>query len=70
MPLSMVSIGDEKKIVAFSSDQKMKNRLISMGFVPGRNIKIIEINAAGLIIEVNSVRIALNRGLAHLIQVI
>lgn len=70
MPLSMVNVGEEKKIISFSSDQKLKNRLMSMGFIPGRNIKIVEINSAGLIIEVKNVRIALNRGLAHLIQVI
>jgi ferrous iron transport protein A len=69
MPLSFVSSGDVREVISFSSNDKFKDRLLAMGIVPGRTIKIIDITKTGLIIEVQNTRFALNRGLAHLIQV-
>lgn len=70
MPLSFVNSGEVRQVVSFTSNEKFKDRLLAMGIVPGRNIKIIEITSAGMIIEVQNTRFALNKGLAHLIQVI
>ncbi|MGH4038329.1 MAG: FeoA family protein [Sphaerochaeta sp.] len=70
MPLSYVNPGETKQVVSFSAGNKYKDRFMSMGIVPGRNIKIVDITNAGLIIEVQNTRFALNKGLAHLIQVI
>ena len=69
MPLSFVNSGDVREVISFSSNDKFKDRLLAMGIVPGRTIKIIDITKTGLIIEVQNTRFALNRGLAHLIQV-
>lgn len=70
MPLSFVNSGEVRKVVSFTSSDKFKDRLLAMGIVPGRTIKIIDITQSGLIIEVQNTRFALNKGLAHLIQVI
>jgi ferrous iron transport protein A len=69
MPLSFVNSGEVKEVISFSSNDKFKDRLLAMGIVPGRTIKIIDITKTGMIIEVQNTRFALNKGLAHLIQV-
>lgn len=69
MPLSFVNSGEVREVVSFSSNDKFKDRLLAMGIVPGRSIKIITITKTGMIIEVQNTRFALNKGLAHLIQV-
>lgn len=69
MPLSFVNSGEVKEIVSFSTSHKFKDRLLAMGIVPGRKIKIVDVTKTGMIIEVQNTRFALNRGLAHIIQV-
>jgi ferrous iron transport protein A len=70
MPLSFVNSGEVREVISFTSSDKFKDRLLAMGIVPGRTIKIIDITKTGMIIEVQNTRFALNKGLAHLIQVI
>ncbi|MGD1820330.1 MAG: FeoA family protein [Pleomorphochaeta sp.] len=69
MPLSMLGLGESKKVVSISASSELKDRLLSMGFVPGNSVKIINMNNMGLVLEVKGTRLALNKGLAHLIQV-
>ncbi len=69
MPLSMLSLGDSKEIVSISASSDLKQRLLSMGFVPGNSVTIVSMNSMGLVLEIKGTRLALNKGLAHLIQV-
>ncbi|MGD1816841.1 MAG: FeoA family protein [Pleomorphochaeta sp.] len=69
MPLSMLGLGESKKVVSISASSELKDRLLSMGFVPGNSVKIINMNNMGLVLEIKGTRLALNKGLAHLIQV-
>lgn len=69
MPLSMLSLGDSKEIVSISASSELKQRLLSMGFVPGNSVTIVSESPMGLVLEIKGTRLALNKGLAHLIQV-
>ncbi|MGD1823294.1 MAG: FeoA family protein [Pleomorphochaeta sp.] len=69
MPLSMLSQGESKEIISISASSELKDRLLSMGFVPGNSVKIVNLNSMGLVLEIKGTRLALNKGLAHLIQV-
>jgi Fe2+ transport system protein FeoA len=69
MPLSFVNQGETRKVISFHAEDKFRDRLLAMGICPGRTIKIIDITPAGMIIEVQNTRFALNKGLAQLIQV-
>ncbi|NCD05098.1 MAG: ferrous iron transport protein A [Spirochaetia bacterium] len=69
MPLSMLSLGESKEIVSISASSDLKQRLLSMGFVPGNSVTIVSMNSMGLVLEIKGTRLALNKGLAHLIQV-
>ncbi len=69
MPLSMLSLGESKKIVSISASPDLKQRLLSMGFVPGNAVTIVSVSPMGLVLNVKGTKLALNKGLAHLIQV-
>ena len=40
-----------------------------MGFVPGNAVTIVSVSPMGLVLNVKGTKLALNKGLAHLIQV-
>jgi ferrous iron transport protein A len=69
MPLSMLSLGESKEIISISASPDLKQRLLSMGFVPGNSVTIVSMSSQGLVLEIKGTRLALNKGLAHLIQV-
>ncbi len=69
MPLSMLSLGESKEIISISASPDLKQRLLSMGFVPGNSVTIVSMSNQGLVLEIKGTRLALNKGLAHLIQV-
>ena len=69
MPLSMLSLGESKEIISISATSDLKQRLLSMGFVPGNSVTIVSMSSMGLVLEIKGTRLALNKGLAHLIQV-
>jgi ferrous iron transport protein A len=65
----MLSLGESKEIISISATSDLKQRLLSMGFVPGNSVTIVSLNSMGLVLEIKGTRLALNKGLAHLIQV-
>ena len=65
----MLSLGESKEIVSISASSDLKQRLLSMVFVPGNSVTIVSMNSMGLVLEIKGTRLALNKGLAHLIQV-
>ena len=69
MPLSMVQIGEKKIIVSLNGEDSMKQHLLDLGFVFGQQVEIIGKSSNGLILSLKGVRLALNQGLAHRINV-
>lgn len=69
MPLSNLSLGESKEIVSINASTELKDRLLSMGFVPGNSVKVVTQNVMGIILEIKGTRLALNKDLAHQIKV-
>lgn len=65
----MVQVGERKIIVSLHGEDSMKQHLLDLGFVYGQEIEIIGKNSNGLILSMKGVRLALNQGLAHRINV-
>ena len=59
MALALMSIGEKRKVT----------KLQDLGFAPGSEVQVLGENAAGMILLVKGVRIALDRGLAGKILV-
>jgi len=70
MPLTMIKSGDDKIIQSLRGSERLKNKLLSMGFVPGQSISVIKESKNGMILNVKGSRIAVDKGLAFLIQVL
>ncbi|WP_363299103.1 FeoA domain-containing protein [uncultured Sphaerochaeta sp.] len=69
MPLSFAQAGETRKILSLQGDDTMKQHLLDMGFVAGQIVQIIGNSNQGLVLSIKGVRLALNRGLAHRINV-
>lgn len=69
MPLTMLNTGDYGKVIGINGAQDFEKRLIALGFVKGSKLKVIGSSACGLIVEIKGTRVALNYGLAQMLQV-
>lgn len=69
MALSMVDVGDIRKIVELRAKDSIKKHLQSLGFLVGENVEVISDNPSGLIIMIKGTKVALNRGMANKIIV-
>lgn len=69
MPLTMVTIGEEKVIMDFKGKEEVKRHLKDLGFIKGQSIRVLGTNTSGIILLVKGVRVALNKGLATKIMV-
>ncbi len=69
MPLSMVRIGEKRTVVSLHGEDTMKQHLLDLGFVFGQQVEIVGKSSNGIILSVKGVRLALNQGLAHRINV-
>ena len=69
MPLSFAQAGETHKVLSLQGDDTTKQHLLDMGFVSGQIVQIIGNSNQGLILSIKGVRLALNRGLAHRINV-
>jgi len=68
LPLVLVSSGEKVRVEKFLGGLQMKNKLASMGLVPGEEIEIIN-NCGPVIISVKGSRLALGQGVAQKILV-
>ena len=64
MALALAGIGEKRVVTG-----EMIRHLQDLGFTTGSEIEVLGENAAGMILLVKGVRIALNRGLANRIMV-
>jgi ferrous iron transport protein A len=69
MALSLMSIGETRTITKVRGKEDVLRHLQDLGFAPGSEVQVIGENAAGMILLVKGVRIALDRGLASKILV-
>ena len=69
MPLAMVMEGETRTITDFKGQEELKRHLQDLWFIRGERVRVVGENAAGMILMVKGVKVALNRGLAHRIMV-
>ncbi|NLK05264.1 MAG: ferrous iron transport protein A [Spirochaetales bacterium] len=69
MPLPYAQVGETRRIVSLHADEELKRHLMDLGFVIGERVQIVGTTKEGLILSLKGVRLALNRGLAHQINV-
>lgn len=69
MALALVSIGETRTIVKLRGKDEIVRHLQDLGFAPGSEVQVLGENAAGMILLVKGVRIALDKGLASKILV-
>ncbi len=69
MALALMSIGERRRVIKLRGKDEVIRHLQNLGFAPGSEIQVLGENAAGMILLVKGVRIALDRGLAGKIMV-
>ena len=69
MPLPYAQVAEARRIVSLHVDEGLKRDLMDLGFVIGERVQIVGTTKEGLILSLKGVRLALNRGLAHQINV-
>lgn len=70
MPLAMVSPGQEVRLIAIQSGQRMRKRLADLGLNLGMTVRVLQHDGQGpIILAVKDSRLALGRGVAHKILV-
>lgn len=69
MALTFMNVGEVKKITVLKGREDVIRHLQNLGFAPGTEVQVVGHNAAGMILQVKGVRIALDRGLAAKILV-
>ncbi len=69
MALALAGIGEKCVITDIHGKDEIIHHLQDLGFTPGSEVEILGQNAAGMILLVKGVRIALNRSLANRIMV-
>ena len=69
MALALMSIGEKRKVTKLRGKDEVVRHLQDLGFAPGSEVQVLGENAAGMILLVKGVRIALEGGLAGKILV-
>lgn len=69
MPLSMLSVGEERKIIKISGKDETKRFLENLGFVEGSEISVVSELAGNIIVNVKDARVAIDKIMANRIMV-
>ena len=69
MPLSMLSVGEERKIIKISGIDETKRFLENLGFVEGSEISVVSELAGNIIVNVKDARVAIDKIMANRIMV-
>lgn len=69
MLLSMVTLGEQKRIKELACKDSVKKHLQSLGFLPGENVEIVCENPSGIILLIKNTKIAINKAMANKIIV-
>lgn len=69
MALALMNIGEKRTVTKLRGKDEVIRHLQDLGFAQGSEVQVLGENAAGMILLVKGVRIALDRGLAGKIMV-
>ena len=69
MALALMNIGERRTVMKLRGKDEVIRHLQDLGFAPGLEVQVLGENAAGMILLVKGVRIALDRELAGKIMV-
>jgi Fe2+ transport system protein FeoA len=69
MTLENAPIGLPCNIVSLTADKKFRQKLETMGLIPGQSVNVLSHSGGGLIIEVKNSRLALSNQLAKCLEV-
>ena len=69
MPLSMVNIGETKKIVKINGKDDTRRFLENLGLVEGVPVTVVSAISGNMIVNVKDTRIAIDRSMATRIMV-
>lgn len=69
MALTLMNIGEKRTVMKVRGKDEVIRHLQDLGFAPGSEVQVLGGNAAGMILLVRGVRVALDRGLANKIMV-
>ena len=70
MPLAMVGVGRNVRLVALRAGRGLSQRLADRGFVPGVELQVVSNRGAGpLVVLVKGSRLMLGRGVAQKVLV-
>lgn len=70
MPLSMAATGQPLRLIAVQTEHKLIHRLAELGLTPGVELTVVQDAGGPLLVAVRGSRIAIGRGIAHLVQVV
>ncbi len=69
LPLASLPPGSRGIIVSVEAGHGLRRRLLSLGFIPGEEIKVLQIVGRVMLVSVGSTTVALCRGMAQKIIV-
>ena len=69
MPLSMLKVGDRKRILRINGKDETKRFLENLGFVAGSEVAVVSEISGNIIVNVKETRVALDRAMANRIMV-
>lgn len=70
LTLSLVSPGQQVRVLEVRGDQKTSHRLHDMGIMRGATLRVVQDDGRSLLVAVGDTRLGLARGLAHRVQVL
>ena len=69
MPLSMAPMGEEHTIVRLGGNDKAKQHLADLGFIPGVKVTVLSCLGGNIIVSLKATRIAISCEMASKIMV-
>lgn len=69
MPLSFAAIGESNRIKKIGGKPETKRHLENLGFVPGADIRIVNMLGTNLIVSIKEARIAISQEMAQKIMI-
>ncbi len=69
MPLSMLNIGESKRVMKINGNDKTRRFLENLGFVEGSEVTVVSEIAGNMIVTIKDARVAIDRAMANRIMV-
>lgn len=69
MPLSMMKIGEKKKIVKITGKDETRRFLENLGFTEGAEVMVVSVIAGNMIVNIKESRVAIDKTMANRIMV-